>query len=140
MKILPKLKEFKNTEYIIEFNKNAYVRITDSKFEFHCGIINDYEFIVPIEDIRRINYQGEGLSNNKGCNPFTLILKLLPGLTADNLIVYGDSQIGNNNLELRYKTDKQARWMSRDISWPGLNKEKADKIIHILKMKNKNLP
>ncbi|MBZ9651844.1 hypothetical protein [Psychroflexus montanilacus] len=134
------MRENKNTEYIIEFDKNGYVKITDSKFEFHCGIISEYEFIVPIEDIRRVNLQGEGLSNNKGCNPFSLIFNLLPGLTADNLIVYGDSKIGDNILVIRYKTDKQARWVSREISWSGIDTNKVEKIKQILRTKNKKLP
>ena len=134
-----------NKEDIIEFNKDAYVRITESQFEYHCGVLNDYEFIVPIKNIRRIYFKDSRLSNNLGCNLFITVFSLLTGGShhpdpSGGAIVDEEPEIKDAILTLRYKTDDQKRWGSRDISWPGLTNVKADKIIRILKMRNKNLP
>ncbi len=140
------MNEFSNTEDIIQFDKNAYVRITDSQFEYHCGVLNDYEFIILIENIRGINFKHSRLNtNNRGCNIFISFMALIINVAgntpdpSDVPIVDGPSESKNAILTLRYKTDTQKRWVSRDISWPGLTKAKADKIIRILKMRNKNL-
>ncbi|MFI2744159.1 hypothetical protein ACG2LH_15605 [Zhouia sp. PK063] len=140
------MNEISNIEDIIKFDQNAYVRITKSQFEYHCGVLNDYEFIVPIENIRRVNFKDRRLSNNLGCNIFVAILDLIVtevdyiAEPSYRTITDVDTELKNTTLTLRYKTNKQKRWASRDISWPGLTKAKGEKIIRILKLRNKNLP
>ena len=131
----------------IKFNRYAFVKISREVFEYHYGV-NEYSFIIPIKNIKSIRISRKvHYENNVGCNLLGMLLELVLALLSSRNPIYNESptihdneaRIKNAEVIIRYKDDGETKTKTQKISWPGLSNMKAEKIIRIVKMRNKNL-
>ncbi len=58
-----------NKSDIIEFDHDVFVKITQTDFEYHFGVINRYVTKIPIDKIRKVEYSISSYGQMKnGCN------------------------------------------------------------------------
>lgn len=133
-------KIYSNFEDIIAFDKNAYVKISKSHFEYHSGVFDDYAFKIPIESIRKIKFKKGKITNGLGCNfiisTFFILFDLFFNNEIKNTIELDNQEYRHNKIIISYKVENKKRWEVREISWAGLTQEKAEKIIRIVQSNN----
>jgi hypothetical protein len=60
-----------------------------------------------------------------------------------SILASGPDSLDSSNspikLIVEYELSETKKWKKKVISWPGLTKEKANQIINILKLRNRNI-
>lgn len=136
---------FSNTEDVIRLDKNAYVRITKEFFEYHYGIVDKHQLIIPIENIKVIFLKKTAdIISNRGCfYLFSFLGVLFAGINdSPKPVVLEPDDLEQEadfcTLTIRYRSPEKKALTKREITWPGLTLEKAQTIVRLVKMRNRN--
>ena len=108
-------------------------------FEYHYGIIDRHELKIPFKHINDIYLEREEEDSNLGCfKLFSILRFMFMNVRTKPHIEYLEHGTGKDHctLTLQYYSEEENRTIHRNISWPGMSREKAEKIIRKVKARN----